>query len=429
MVGTNSAGALYDRAQTSPGAATWTNWVSQPGAGGGSVALETNTDGRVEIFGNAVFDGVITVAHRAQVSPGSTAWTDWVPLDKRTAPSPYEVACFTNQDCVTADVDADRKADLVTFVRSGPNAGDVTVSLANQNSAGDYFPPQTWGTSVCPAADTCTAADVNGDQRDDAVDLTRIGTARVALSTGTGFSAATVWSTSQCRDLGTCLLADMNHDGKDDIVDFDRSSFTAFGDGRVWVSLSDGVSAFGPPQLWSDNVCLEDQQCHLGDVNGDGFPDAVSLVTSGTGKGQAWVALNSLGHFAAPQLWTSDSRCVDDAVCAVLDYDRDGRADLLAKSPTDTADHQIWVSLSTGIALGAPAKRDPVPGGGPRIGNHRSCEQLIAHAIYMRKLARMYRLLYQINGDISYLETSYDYSEQAHKAMDEFYRNMCPVNP
>jgi hypothetical protein len=371
VVATDRSGAILDAHQTSPGSATLTGFTVLAGGRGGDLAAETGEDGRIELVGTGP-DGHL--AHRAQTAPNSTTWTSWVPLDRRTAVHPYVVACAQDPTCHYADLDGDQHLDLIRIAATG----NVSVSLENPDSPGDFLTPQVWASGLCPTGTACDFGDVNGDGRADAVAFritgANLGTARVAASIGITYLAPTTWGTGLCSDLDTCLVRDMDADGMADVVTFDRSSITAINDGRSRVALSTG-NGFTATQTWSTNICLADQTCYAADLNGDNQPDAVALVTAGANKGRAWVALNTGTAFAGTQLWTSTSKCVDDAVCLVADFDDDGRADILAKSPTDTADTLIWVSRSIGTAFDTPTKQDPLAGE-PRMDQSPTCAQL-----------------------------------------------------
>jgi hypothetical protein len=425
LIGTDPSGNVLDARQVSAGASTLTSFTVQPNGHGGPIAAEAGEDGRVEIVGK---DARGQFAHRAQSSPGSTTWTDWVPLDQRTAPSPLLVACVDDPTCHIADVNDDRMADLITIARAAPNVGNVRVSLGNSQSPGDFAAPQTWASGLCQVNDVCAFADVTGDGKADAVAFrtsgTSTGTVQVAPSTGNDFAVTNTWASGICSDLDTCVLADLNADGKADVVTFDRSSVTAINDGRSRVALSDGFSSFGPTRVWSTAFCLTDQACYAADVNNDGRADAVALVTTGANKGQAWVALNTGAAFAPAQLWTSDSKCIDDAICDVGDFDHDGRADVLAKSPSDTADSLVWVSVSTGAAFGPSTKRDPSTAQ-PRIGQDLSCTDLLVRAVNAYTLFEYYGRLAYITGLRWYTWLANHYEKVSDEYMAEYHRRMC----
>jgi hypothetical protein len=152
---------------------------------------------------------------------------------------------------MVADVNGDGKADIVGF-------GDQGVHVALSTSSGtnvSFGPMQFWfnGFGILNGGWEVSRhprmlADVNGDGKADIVGFGDQGV-HVALSTGASFGAAQFW----LNDFGSVaggwridrhlrMLADMNNDGKADIV--------GFGDGGVYVSLSNG-HGFGASRLWS----------------------------------------------------------------------------------------------------------------------------------------------------------------------------------
>jgi hypothetical protein len=432
IVGTNSAGQLWVRRQTTPGATTWGGWTLVPGRATGAVAVEANADGRIEVLTVDAASG--EPLHRAQRAPNGTDWSDWTVLDKRAVLHPYADACLNNADCFIADANGDGAADLITFARDG--AAAVSVSLNNTPVLSDFGAPQTWATSMCPAGQVCAVADVNGDRREDVVAFTvagagagaGAGTARVALSSGSAFTSASTWSTDACRDQDTCLLADMNNDNRADLVAFSRNPATTVGDGDAWVSPSTGTS-FGQRQPWSHSICTGDQTCAVADVNGDGFADAIALAATGTDKGRAWAALGTSAGLGATTLWSTDTRCVDDTVCVVADFDGDVKADILAKSPGDTADNKIWVSLSTGGGFGAPTTKDSVSDGGLRTRPRQpSCGELRAQWIYLRGVARYLMKLYKLTGNEIFHRMAMEYYEKAIDVKQSMTDAGCPTS-
>jgi hypothetical protein len=386
IFGTDTIGQLRYATQTTPGASTLTDFGVIASGHGGPLTAETDASGRIELVGYGD-DGMLD--HRAQVTPNSNDWTGWTALNRRSNPSQYLVTCTQVPSCQIADVSGDGRADLVTVDTS---SGDVLVSVANPASPGDFAGPQPWAYGLCPAGTTCQFGDVNGGGVDAVVFRTSgpdAGTGSVALSTGTYFLTPTVWSSSLCTDLSTCVLGDVNGDRRADVVAFRRSSVTAVNDGNAYASISNGSNGFSAPTLWSSNICLADQRCAVADVNGDTWDDAVALVTSGANQGQVMVALNNGTGFAATQVWTSSSPCVGNAICAVVDFTKDGRADVVAKSPTDTGDGQVWVAASNGAAFAAATKVSFDPNAPAfQLGNGRhSCDQLAADAMALSKAA------------------------------------------
>jgi hypothetical protein len=111
-----------------------------------------------------------------------------------------QLLCQGDETCGLADVTGDGKADAVAFVRStqsGDPAGDVWVGVSNGSS---FATPVKWSESLCIGDETCELGDVNNDGKADVVVYGQrfLSNVWVALSTGTGFAAATEWSSLGC---------------------------------------------------------------------------------------------------------------------------------------------------------------------------------------------------------------------------------------
>ncbi|MER6434395.1 VCBS repeat-containing protein, partial [Streptomyces sp900105245] len=99
-------------------------------------------------------------------------------------------------------------------------------------------------------------------------------------ATSTTFAAATKAHDFMCVDEETCAVGDVNGDGKSDLISFVKSTRNVEPDkGDVWVALSSG-SSFSPAVKWHDRMCVDEETCAVGDVNGDGKSDLISFVKS-----------------------------------------------------------------------------------------------------------------------------------------------------
>jgi hypothetical protein len=226
-----------------------------------------------------------------------------------------------------ADVNGDRKADLVTFERGATSA---YVSLSNGDS---FAAPADWSQDFCNSSETCTAADVDGDGKADAIALHEgvLGGIDVALSTGAAFAPATSWMDQLCTDGQVCLFGDVDGDGRADAVVFLHGAST-----EVWVALSTGHS-FGTPSKWSNLFCQSEETCALGDVDGDGMADVVAF--SRIGGAWVWTALSTGSSFGQANS-AEKGFCPSGQTCAVGDVDGDGRLDAVAFTlgTTDSVD-------------------------------------------------------------------------------------------
>ena len=321
------------------------------------------------------------------------------------------LSCAHMVMCALTDVSGDGVEDAVGFIdHSTFNFGWQGRALVRQGSrvttGGDTtvtFAPWTlWASTGCDTpGEDCQFADLNGDHISDLVEFVKSSVTGSATNPATGategdvltywadpanhrFGARMTLSGSFCTGSMTCALGDMNGDHTPDAVAFVKSTIGGTQEGDVWVApvITVGLpptSAFLlDPQKWSDWMCVQDEVCALGDVNGDGRGDAVAFVRSsrtGAAEGNVWVALGAPGTRVAgallgATLWASRI-CVQSEVCGVADVDGDHRDDAIAKSTTDTTigPRQAQVGLSNG-ANGFAAARlmdlRPASAGGSR---------------------------------------------------------------
>lgn len=184
------------------------------------------------------------------------------------------------------DVNGDGLADIVGFSNSGVIVG-ISMGLLgggfklepwNQNAQGfPYFDYDSgWRVGRHPRM----LADVNGDGLMDIVGF-KDGV-QVSLSTGTGFLIPEPWNPgfsieSDPHWAGTYprMVMDINGDGMADVIGFDLQG--------AKVALSTGFEFI--PGNWNQNSLPEyvggqaDKLLTVGDVNGDGKPDAIAFGT------------------------------------------------------------------------------------------------------------------------------------------------------
>jgi FG-GAP-like repeat len=174
------------------------------------------------------------------------------------------------------------------------------------------------------------------------------------------FTPAQKWSDWMCIGQELCLTGDFNGDGRDDAIAFVRNTKPGVPQGDVWIALSNGAG-FGPRQKWHDWICSNGEVCAVGDFNRDGRDDVFAFGGSTQpepGRGDVWVYLSTGIRFAAAQKW-SDLFCVGQQICSVGDFNRDGRDDVIAfvrNTQPEPARGNVKVALSTGTAFG-PAQK------------------------------------------------------------------------
>ncbi len=242
-----------------------------------------------------------------------------------------EFACITQYgDVWTVENDGERTLDNNT----------------NQSSGWAYDEEDGWGVVV---------ADVDGDGHDDLVQFTEY-TDYVWISLAD--TDGSFDSPSQTNHPGTSYLpadgfwigaGDVNGDGRDDLVQIDDS-------GDAYVALAQSNGTYADLEDWSPTQSIiydrtNEYGVHLGDVNGDGYADLISvppydldpqvgvLVALSNGK-DGFYDVDDWGYLAFRDAPGNDE---DGYNVFVTDINRDGRADLLCL----TSNHNIWVARST----------------------------------------------------------------------------------
>ncbi|MER6434398.1 VCBS repeat-containing protein [Streptomyces sp900105245] len=270
------------------------------------------------------------------------------------------------QACLLGDVDGDGDDDAVEFNKSGSARGRVSVSLSD---SGRFIAPTSWSNYFCVDSETCTLADVDGDDRDDVIALVKdhppqdhpdqAGDVWVALSSGTNFGVPKLWSGDACTHGEECQIADVDDREGAELIQINKNSSPS-GQGKILVARNTNES-WANFATWHDHFCVGEEICRVGDVNGDGKSDLISFVRSApdqqTTAGDVFVSLSRPddGLFGPAELW-HDNFCLDKETCDVADMNGDGRADLVAfvkstRSDPDTGD--MWVALSRDVKPGS----------------------------------------------------------------------------
>jgi hypothetical protein len=113
------------------------------------------------------------------------------------------------------------------------------------------------------------------------------------------------------------------------------------------------------PQRQSIRICLGEQTCEVGDVNGDKYADLIAFgreTRRGAELGSVWVALGQATSFSPPERRTTGF-CLGNEECFAGDINNDGRADLISFVKNTRGDNdlgRILVAMSTGKSFMAP---------------------------------------------------------------------------
>jgi hypothetical protein len=235
--------------------------------------------------------------------------------------------CVNDQVCKLGDVNGDGKADLIAFTpkASGDVKGDVFVMLTGSNGQPDGV-VRKWQDWFCVDNEQCEIADINGDKKADLVAFDHNGRVWIALSNGNGFQGSGIsGSTNFCYGAQECRVGDVDGDGKADVVAFSKG-FTEPYRGDVWLAKSNGSSFVGVGKV-HDYFCVDAEQCELTDVNGDGKADLVAFSRSKSAD--VWVAPSVGSSFAAGTKW-HDYFCAGNETCLLADINGDKKKDVLA---------------------------------------------------------------------------------------------------
>ncbi|MBK7535355.1 MAG: VCBS repeat-containing protein [Myxococcales bacterium] len=317
------------------------------------VLADTNLDGRDDIIGFG-HDGV----YRALgTESGTFEPATLVVSDFGTAQGWNN----TNHVRTVADVNGDRRADIVGF-------GTAGVSIALANVAGGGFNASYLAMPGSFNFDSGWRTDkhlrlmgyINNDTRADIVAFGDAGV-QVALSTGTGFAAPVLANVNFGYSAAAGgwrvethprLLADMNDDDRMDIV--------GFGENGVVVALASESGGFpaAATTLWSTGFAASGWNTTtsvrtVADVNRDGKGDVVGfgangvIVATSTGSSLGAASTWFAGFGSAPSAggWRNDRH-----PRLMGDVDGDGRADVVG-----IGGKGVYVALSNGSAFG-PAR-------------------------------------------------------------------------
>jgi hypothetical protein len=272
--------------------------------------------------------------------------------------------------------------DALWDARSGSDDGNRAMAAGFDDLVIlDQFDGSSWITSIgggasypIGSATTWSAAgtrllggDLHGDAVGDAVVVRRVtgGFQLWALPwNGVGYDPAlkSLWGLVNTGgfnfDRSRQLMGDVNGDGFDDIVTIHHQ---LTGGLRVWVHPNTG-SGFGTPQQWQNlstgGWSYDKSRQSLADVDGDGLADLVTTHRLATGGLVLWVHLSTGTLFEVPAQWQNLSAggwSYDGSRQMTGDVNGDGLDDVVSAHRQSTGGLILWAHLSGGASFQAPA--------------------------------------------------------------------------
>jgi hypothetical protein len=229
-----------------------------------------------------------------------------------------------------ADVNGDRKLDLLVANRGGSPNGSGSVGVLLGNGDGSFQPAVSSGPTGGMAM-SLAVADVNGDRKPDLLvaNMTSAGNfVGVMLGNGDGtFRAVETYSSGgSVFDLyhGGIAVADVNGDRKPDVM-------MANGSGTVGVLLGNGDGTFQPAAVYGSGGVAN--SVTVADLNGDRKPDllVVNDATLVSSVGSVAVLLSKGRGTFRPQV-SYDPGGSSPSAAVVADVNGDGKPDVLVSN-------------------------------------------------------------------------------------------------
>jgi hypothetical protein len=291
--------------------------------------------------------------------PSSTVWE--LTVGGRSAP-------VNTSWGTTLDVDGDGFADVVVgatgaapsyvgsaFLYLGGAGGVSTTSIAITNPAGAGADFAYWLAS---------AGDVDGDGFGDLIiGAYDAGAAYVYFGSAAGLSSTPTAILGGGRfGYSVSGVGDVNGDGYADIAIGDSDASAVF----VYLGSASGPSATAIELVAPGVGTYFGRSAALAaDFNGDGFGDfIVSAPGENGGVGAAYVYLGSSGGLSAPTVVSASTGGLDEfGVVAVGDVNGDGFADALFEATTGLSD-VIFVHLGSAAGLGGASMTFEMDGEG-----------------------------------------------------------------
>ncbi len=225
------------------------------------LAMDVNGDGKTDFV--ELYQSGVTYQRVTWISNG-TSFTQ--------TSSAGGIGYNTTSQFLAMDVNGDNKQDLVELYNTGLGTWGRHIWLSN----GTGFTSGATDTSmVYSTGGRYLAADINGDGKTDMLELFPYLGAfyrRAWLSNGYGFTQASSDYGLPADDSTRFVVADVNGDSRDDFIELYLAQRTR----RIWLSTSNGGFTLGATDVLGINA--DTASMHFSaDVNGDGLGEMIEL--------------------------------------------------------------------------------------------------------------------------------------------------------
>ncbi len=226
------------------------------------------------------------------------------------------------------DFDGDGDTDIMTLRVVPSNNNQLRWIVALSNGSNSFTPDGDWNSAWGKSSDQVKLGDFDGDGDTDIMTL-RVVTSNnnqfrwiVALSNGSNaFTPTGDWNSAWGKSTDQVKLGDFDGDGDTDImtlrvVTSNKNQF------RWIVALSNGSNSFTPDGDWNSAWGKSSDQVKLGDFDGDGDTDIMTLrvVPSNNNQFRWIVALsNEVDSFTPDGDWNSESGKSTDILLGTID--------------------------------------------------------------------------------------------------------------
>jgi len=256
-----------------------------------------------------------------------------------------------NQASALGDTNGDGQSDLTYACVASRQSVNVFGRSGKDGALGGVFGgAKLWKAGAGSGFDLYLLGDVTGDGRDDLVvgEIPDAATVvwTVRKSTGGKFGLPEAWSADAGRLGDRFRLGDIDGDGDADLLYGRADSATPSSPLDWYVALSSG-SAFGAETPIGNNLGVEDDVTMIGDVNGDGMDDLVTIA-----RGAPPLADVYLSNGVAMTIGTTDELLNgvlgNPDLWMLADVNGDGDDDLAAGTVLNASTVRWEVSLSEG---------------------------------------------------------------------------------